>query len=478
MTLDSWHRLSLRRSLLLILFPGLLCVIGAELWLTWRTSVEAANAAYDRSLYGAIKAMDANISTASGGLGVELPYVMLEFFQLTASGQVYYRVATENGLVEIGNADLPAPKSALLTGRPQFDDGVYFGEPVRIGSYARVLDNPVAGQTTPQRVVIQVAETLESRNDFTRKLVLQAVSRDVLLVLAASGLLALAVGWALRPLARLRNEVRSRPAQDLTPISARGIPADVRPLVEAINFHVERNRQMVEARRRFVDDASHQLRTPLATMTTQVAYALRADAQEQRSALQAIKTQLDETVRQTNQMLALARTDSTEITLEPVDASRLAEDLTRHWWSEAREGGIDLGLEGSGQALWVMAHAGLLKEALSNLLHNAIRYTPRGGQITVKLAKEAQFATIAVVDDGPGIPPAELPRACERFFRGSNTNQPGTGLGLAIVRSVAQGLGGRLELAQGPRGRGLSATLSLPLAGDGGTAHTGTRAEG
>ncbi len=463
LTLDFWHQFSLRRTLLLILFPGLLCVVGAELWLTWRTAVGAANAAYDRSLYGAIKAMDANISTASGGLGVELPYVMLEFFQLTASGRVYYRVATEHGLVEIGNADLPPPKSDLVTGWPQFSDAEYYGEPVRIGSYARVLDPPLAGQKAPQRVVIQIAETLESRNEFTRTLVLQAVSRDLLLVVAASGLLALAVGWALRPLARLRDDVRSRPAQDLTPISSRGIPADVRPLVDAINHHVERNRQLAEARRRFVDDASHQLRTPLATMATQVAYALRADPAEQRIALMAIKAQLDETVRQTNQMLALARTDSADIVPEPVDASRLAEELTRQWWSEAREGGVDLGLEDSGPAVWVLAHSGLLKEAVSNLLHNAIRYTPRGGQVTVKLVRGDRLATITVVDNGPGIPLDELQHAGKRFFRGSNTSQPGTGLGLAIVRSVAERLGGSLRLASGPHGRGLAASLDLPL---------------
>jgi len=119
LSLGALHRFSLRRTLLVVLLPGMLLVVGAELWATWRTAVDAANAAYDRSLLGAIKAMDANISTASGGLGVELPYRMLEFFELTASGQVYYRVATEDGLVEIGNADLPAPRTALVTGRPR-----------------------------------------------------------------------------------------------------------------------------------------------------------------------------------------------------------------------------------------------------------------------------------------------------------------------------------------------------------------------
>jgi two-component system sensor histidine kinase TctE len=464
MTLDALHRFSLRRTLLLVLLPGMLLVVGAELWLTWRTAVDAANAAYDRSLLGAIKAMDANVSTASGGLGVELPYRLLEFFQLTASGNVYYRVATEDGLVEIGNADLPPPRAALVTGRPQFSDGVYFGEPVRIGSYARVLGQPLAGQPSAQRIVIQVAETLESRNDFTRNLVLQSVARDLLLVLAATAMLVLAVGWALRPLARLRNEVQGRAPDDLAPIASVRIPADVRPLVDAINHHVARTRRQTEALRRFVDDASHQLRTPLATLSTQVGFALReADPHAQRSALEAIKAQLEETVRQTNQMLALARTDSADLPFERVDIAAMATDLTRQWWVQARNKGIDLGLEAGDPPLLVLAHPALLKEALGNLLHNAIKYTPRGGQVTVQVARSGHSAEVCVIDNGPGIPPAERARAGERFFRASNATQPGTGLGLAIVRSVAERCGGELRLGDAPQGSGLAATLRLPL---------------
>ncbi len=465
MKLHAWHALSLRRTLLLTLLPGLLLVVGAELWLTWRTAVDAANAAYDRSLLGAIKAMDANITTESGGLGVELPYRMLEFFELTASGRVYYRVAAENGLVEIGNADLPPPQTVLVTGRPQFRDAVYFDEPVRVGSYARVLDPPLPGQPAPQRVVIQVAETLDSRLAFTRALVLQSVARDVLLAVAATLLLLGAVGWALRPLARLRNEVQARSAQDLTPISPLGIPADVRPLVEAINHHVERNRQLTEARRRFVDDASHQLRTPLTTLTTQVAFALReTDAAQQQVALHAIKAQLDETVRQTNQMLALARADSALIEPEAVLLNALVMDVTRQWWSEARERGIDLGLEAAREPLRVLAQSALLKEALANLLHNALRYTPRGGQVTVRLQARGPQARISVVDTGSGMGSDELQRAGERFYRGNNPQQPGSGLGLAIVKSVVERHGGQLRLALVEGGRGLCASIELPLA--------------
>lgn len=463
MNLNALHTLSLRRTLLLVLVPGLLLVGGAEVWLTWRTAVDAANAAYDRSLLGAIKAMDANISTASGGLGVELPYRLLEFFELTANGRVYYRVATEDGLVEIGNADLPPPPRVLVSESPQYSDATYYDEPVRVGSYARVLDPPLAGQTAGQRVVIQIAETLESRQAFTRALVLESLARDFLLLGVAIGLMTGAVGWALRPLTRLRNEVEARSALDLTPILPAGIPADVLPLVEAINHHVERSRQQTQARQRFLDDASHQLRTPLATLTTQVGFALREpDPANQREALLAIKTQLEETVRQTNQMLALARVDSAALKADTVDVSELVEKTTRKWWLAARELNIDLGFEPDAETLRVVADTALLQEALSNLLHNALNYTPRGGRVTVKLTHSECEGVISVIDNGPGLPMQERAHAADRFFRGSNASLQGTGLGLAIVRSIAERHGGELRLDSGANDQGFAASIVLP----------------
>ena len=311
-----------------------------------------------------------------------------------------------------------------------------------------------------------MAETLGSRNTFTRSLVLQSVQRDLLLILLASVLLTAAIGWALRPLRRLHDEVRSRAPQDLAPMDTSRIPADVRPLVDAINHHVVRNRALSEARRRFIDDASHQLRTPLTTLTTQVGYALREqDTERLRDALSAVKTQLDEAVRQTNQMLSLARTDAVDLDLEPVDLVALARQITRDWWPAAREVGVDLGFDTACDTLALRAHAALLREALANLIHNAIRYTPRGGEVTVTVARTDASAVLQVIDSGPGIPEAELARAGERFFRASNVRLPGSGLGLAIVRSIAQRHGGTLSLAVGNEGRGLLASIELPLKG-------------
>lgn len=169
-------------------------------------------------------------------------------------------------------------------------------------------------------------------------------------------------------------------------------------------------------------------------------------------------------MRQTNQMLALARTDSAEFEPERVDVAALAEGVTRQWWAQARAQGIDLGFEPAVETLQVMAQPALLKEALVNLLHNAIRYTPRGGQVTVRVGRTGSTAALTVLDNGPGMPLADRARAGERFFRGSNVSLPGSGLGLAIVRSIAERHGGQLQIGSGPNGCGLSASLVLPLA--------------
>lgn len=461
---EIWHRLSLRQTLLLVLLPSMLLVVNIELWFTWRTTIAASNAAYDRSLLGAIKSIDSNISTESGGLAVELPYRMLEFFELAASGQVHYRVATDDGLVEIGTADLPLPPTPLITGQPQYIDAVYFGEPVRVASYARMLARPIAGHSVTQRITIQVAESLTTRERFTRKLVMQTLVRDLLLVAVSGVLLAAAIGWALRPLARLRHEVQSRLPMDLTPISTTAIPRDVRPLVEAINHHVDRTRQLSQAQRQFVDDASHQLRTPLTTLATQASFALREpDADHMRDAVSALKVQLDETIRQTNQMLALARADSTDMDTTALNLATLVEETARIWWPEARMREIELELVSASDSVLVTANPALLREAVANMLHNAIRYTPAGGRVVVELELRAAETKISVVDTGPGLSSAELARAGERFFRGSNVNQPGSGLGLAIVKSIAERHGGRLEVAHGPNGTGLSVAILLPV---------------
>lgn len=185
--LRLWQRLAI------VLMPLLVLVTALELWMTRHDALEAANAAYDRSLVGALKAIDAGISTASGGLTAELPYSMLEFFELTASGSVYFRVATSDALVELGNADLPLPPRPLEPGVPRFYDAQYFGESLRLVAYQRPIsaDASLNGTSPGQpntSVIVQVGESTQSRRDFTLRFVRRAALRDgLILVLMVLG---------------------------------------------------------------------------------------------------------------------------------------------------------------------------------------------------------------------------------------------------------------------------------------------------
>jgi two-component system sensor histidine kinase TctE len=389
---------------------------------------------------------------------------MLELFQLTAAGEVFFRVGTENGLMEIGSPGLPSAPKPLRTGVPQFYDAIYFDRRVRVGSYARELTRKAGASSAPTgRIVIQVAESLNSRSDFTNALLMQAARRDVLLLLAAGILLAAVLSVTLKPLARLRDEVSLRSPLDLTPIDAATVPIDVRPLVDAINLHMARTEQVLETRRRFVDDASHQLRTPLATLRMQFDYVLREkDSANVRQALLAISRQLNQATRRTNQMLALARADAVSLPAVRIELGQFARKVANEMVLPAREKRIDLELEGDDAPVFFEGHADLLREAALNLLHNAIRFTSEHGRIVVRVSSTAESAVLSVIDEGPGIPESELPRMGERFFRASNAAIEGAGLGLAIARAILERHGGTLSVENRPQGMGCVTSLVLP----------------
>ena len=457
---------TLRARLLGWLLPGMALVLAASLAFARLEAEQAADAAYDRSLLGAIKGLDLNVSTASGGLAVEQPYALFEFFQLAGNGPVHFRVATDDGRVEIGTPELPLPPRPLRAGEPQFYDAEHFGEPVRVGAYLRALDRPVGGA---RQVVIQVAEGVQARERFTRAFVRQALWRDASLL----GLLALAVAgvsaWALRPVRRLAEAVRARSGDDLQPLSPQGLPADLRPLVEAINRQLERSAGLLAQRRQFVDDASHQLRTPLTTLRAQLDYLRREpDPARRDEALQALSLELDHATRATGQLLALARADAGAQAAEPLDLGALAREVALALLPLARERGIDLGAdlpEDPGPAARVAAVCGdrlLLREALMNLTHNALVHGREGGCVTVEAGEDAggALAWIGVRDDGPGLDPAVQARLGERFVRGRGSR--GSGLGLSIAAAVARRHRGRLETGPGEGGAGLSVRLVWP----------------
>ncbi|MFN6997211.1 MAG: sensor histidine kinase [Aquincola tertiaricarbonis] len=459
------RRLTLKATVLALLLPGLAGIIAVELSLTRADALEAANAAYDRSLLGAIRSLDLNVSTASGGLSVELPYRLFEFFQLTARGDVYFRVATADGLVEIGSPDLPKPPALPAIGTPVFYDATYLGDAVRVGTYVRLLEQPLSS-TGVRELVIQVAENLANRREFIRSFMWRATLRDgSLIALVGLGLAGL-MAWAMRPLSVLAAQVAGRSDADLRPLESRGLPADVQPLVEAVNRQMARTQAVLQRERAFLDDASHQLRTPLATLRAQIDYGLReTDPQQWRHTLQALSQQLDDAVRSTHQLLAMARSDTVALQPAAFDLGDFLRTVALKLLPQARARSLDFGVEppAAGTPVQARGDATLLGEAFGNLVHNAIVHSPAQGKVTLGAAADGFGCSLWVRDEGPGLDAAVQPRIGQRFVKGRGSN--GAGLGLAIARNIAERHGGTLVLEPAGDGPGLLARLWWPSAG-------------
>lgn len=472
------RRLRLSHALLLLLVPALLLLALVELQLTAREVRRAADAAYDRSLLGALKAIDANISTESGGLSIELPYRMLEFFELTASGPVHFRVATRDGLVELGSADLPAPPQALQPQVPVFYDGTYFGEPVRMVAYLRDVA-PRTGQANAQapgatrgqvpgearQIVVQVAESRRARQEFSQGLIRRTALANLLFLCLTIGVAVLAVVFVLRPLSGVSAAMARRGSSDLRPVALDSLPADVRPLMAAMNQHMRHIQALMAQQREFLDDASHQLRTHLTTLQMQVDYA-RGESEPARArvALDALALELQRATRSTQQLLSLGRSDSAALELSAFDLAPLLQEVARALLGQARARGIDLGVDSLANP--VRGDRELLREALTNLAANAVHHAH--GMVTLSSAQDGQGFCFSVEDDGPGLPAPLRERQGTRFMRGAGASPAGSGLGLAIAQAIAARHGGVLRLEPPEGGAGLRATLWWPRPGEGG----------
>lgn len=476
-----WLRGSLRRQLLILLVPALALMMAVDSWFTYGTLRHAANTAYDRSLYGSVRTIDNAIGMAGESVQLTLPDAAMEMFETAAQTHVFYRVSMERaGRVETvtGYDDLPLPAGALVNNQTRFYDATYRGEPVRIAAMARPVYRPDARI----RVIIQVAETAEPRSALIANVWRSALLRDVALIVLSALILVGGVTYVLRPLQRVRDDVRARSPEDLTPLEFDRVPVEVRPLVDAVNLHVSRSEAMAQSQAQFIADAAHQLRTPLAILKTQAEFAQRqlaarhSDAGREAAgeAVGGIVTQLEQAARLTNQLLALARARQpvregggpAEI-LNEIDAVTVAEQVALDYLPLARGKQQDFGWERpAGLTLPVRADAALLREALANLVHNAIQYSGRGSRITLSAARMGSDALLVVEDDGPGIPEAEREKVFARFYRRVENTEPGSGLGLAISREMAARFGGTVVLREGVQGRGVRAELALPIAGD------------
>jgi len=458
---------SLRSRLLAWLLVPILAVWAVDAVLTWATVKGTIDLAYDRALHGSALAISEHVTLGAGEPVVDLPPIALEMLDTGDQERVFYRVSYRVGegpeAFVTGYEDLPRRPGAG-PGEPSFYEATYRGEPIRVA--VRQVDLPSEPRTT---VLVQVAQTLLARNATTRRLVAQALGLEAALIALTAVLVWFGVTRGLRPLLELSHQVANRSAADLTPLGA-DVPREVRPLVAATNGLMQRVRDAIAAQRRFVADASHQLRTPLAVLRAEADAAVR---QEDAAALHAAVVRLAEHSRATGhlatQLLALARVEpgAHAAVMEEVDLTAVARDACAPLVPHALARGADLGFEGEGP-LAVRGDALLLRELVANLVDNAVRYGRAGGRITVSVARHRDGAPrLAVEDDGPGIPPEERGRVLERFYRIPGTAGDGCGLGLAIVSEIAQRHRATIELLDGAGEKGLRVELRFPRSGAG-----------
>jgi signal transduction histidine kinase len=274
----------------------------------------------------------------------------------------------------------------------------------------------------------------------------------------------LGVGAGLRPLGELRRELARRGPADLAPLDARRAPAEIEPLVAELNRLFGRIGETLERERRLTADAAHELRTPLAVLSTQAQVARRAASDAARNeALEAIVAGSERAARLIEQMLTLARLESGqgEGALQRAELRELARAVIAEAAPRALQKSLDIALE-DGPPVELACHAPLLAVLVRNLVDNAVRYTPAGGRVRVTVAGDARAARLEVTDDGPGVPAQELERLGERFHRLAAADESGSGLGLSIVLRIAELHRGRVRFAAGPRGAGLAVRVELP----------------
>jgi two-component system sensor histidine kinase TctE len=462
------------------LFGEILDWMLAPLLLVWPMSIAAtylvaasiANVPFDRNLEAGVTVLAQLVKSDDGKTRLSLPLPARDLLRADDADRTYYQVLGTHGELVGGDAELPPPTEveSLAAGIVRFRSALVRGEEVRI-AYT-VLD---ARQSPTERApLIQVAETLGKRAQLANEIIKGVILPQFLILPIAVVLVWFGLSRGLRPLARLQEKIQARGPNDRQAIDPRETPEEVAPLVESFNHLLARLDGNIQDQRRFIANAAHQMRTPLAGLRTQAELALREnDPIELKRSLQQLATSSIRATRLVNQLLSLARAENrSEAPLGQavIDLGELARDVLRDWVPAALERRIDLGFEGTDAPVLVKGDPVLLRELLKNLLDNAIRYTQIEGAVTVRVSADphANWARLEVLDNGPGIAEAERALVFERFYRILGSGSDGSGLGLAIVREIALQHRAQVFLSespapQDPKRPGTSITVQFPL---------------
>jgi len=421
---------------------------------------------YDQVLREQVTAIARQVKIQDGRITVSFPGSARALLRSDEVDQVYFHVVQRNGKHVLGDEELPIAPDVLSQpddpGEVFFRDAEVNGQDMRI-AYQYVTDESLSRD---RWVIVEVGETLEKRGQLANRIVASVIVPQFVIIPLAVILVWFGLSQGLRPLRRLRSRIEARRPGDMSEISARGVPDDLVPLLDAFNALIGRTRKNMQAQQRFIADAAHQLRTPLAGLKMQAQLAQReTDPEALRLALTNVATGVDRSNRLVSQMLALARAEALDQqTLQRIELTDLVRQLAGDWFDRAIDRGIDFGFEAEEDAA-IPGNEFLVREMISNLIDNALRYTPAGGRVTVSVISLGDFVIVEVADTGMGISEADAELVFEPFYRVDDSHSEGSGLGLAIVRQIADLHRANIALRPNPEGRGTVARVVFPAFG-------------
>jgi len=446
---------SLRVGLLSRLGPVLVLLLALDALACYLTALHFANLVYDRWLIDSTRSLAQAVRSENGRIEFDVPLVALQIFQFDEVDKTYFKVVSMQRGFIAGETTLPEDNTVPV-------NGIALSDATVDNKQVRVVSTRVAPAQTDDSVTVTIGETLIKRTTLARDILLAMVAPQVALLAITSLLSWVVVSRGLKPLTDLATQIESRDQNNLSPVPQTDLPREARVLAGRINELLARLGSTIRAQKRFVADAAHQLRTPLAAVMLHAERAQRApDGETERDALRALHRSVERAGRVSQQLLALARTDpeaSSAVELKPLDLVALARRVGEEWVPRAIKRDIDFGLVAPEVPVRISGDDRLLSELLSNLIDNALRYCGASGRVSVIVENGAQ-PTLSVQDDGPGIPEEERSRIFERFYRMPESPGDGCGLGLSIVDEIARLHHATVEVTAGSEGRGSRFTV-------------------
>jgi two-component system sensor histidine kinase TctE len=456
---DATNAGSIQARLLKVLMVSLVALLLLSGSVTWFVAYRVANDAYDHALLDPLMDIVQNVRQGADGPTLSLSPREQAALLFDGSDRVFFQVRGPAGKWFAGGArDIPEAPERLVPRAPVFYSANVTQSAVRI-----------AAMRTDGGFEVYVAETTNKRDRLVWEIILTSVVPLLLVVVVAVALVWFGVSHGLAPLRKLRSELSQRSPNDLRAVDESHAPAEVRPAIVALNRLFQRIRETSESQRRFLADAAHQLRTPLAGLQMQLELGLReSQSDADRATLAKMRDAVLRTGTLTNRLLALARAEQAvqdRHEFRVVDLPAMCEHVGSQWIARAVDRNIDLGFE-LGVAR-VDGDEALLADMLDNLIDNALRYTRPGGAVTVRCGTDGAGVFLGVEDNGIGIPEGERARVFERFYRGEGVGGDGSGLGLAIVKEGATRHEAAVNIGVPPSGAGTYVRITFARPADG-----------